>query len=294
MKKIIFLIPALVIFAIYSCDKIDGPTRESVSIDTTCSFEDDNTPAIKKVLVEDFTGHNCGNCPEGGIILNDSMRHKYNDRLVVITVHAGDYANICPGMSTCPPNAPAGSFAMDYKTTTGNEWNTFFGVFFYPAGMVDRIDHPNDHLKPKDSWDEDAQARLNLPAKARIKIVNTYNDNDRKVRTCIETKFLEDLAGDYKLSVVLTEDSVIDWQVWYGHNPELVPNYVHHHLLRATLNTDYGVVVGTSSTVAETAVVNGYSLILDSAWNEDQCSIVAFIYDATTFEVMQVEEVKVR
>lgn len=294
MKKIFAVIIGIGVVSVFSCDKIDGPTRENISIDTTCQFAVDNSIPDKKVLVEDYTGHNCGNCPAGGVILNDSMRNKYGDRLVAIAVHAGDYANVCPGLATCAPGAPAGSFAIDYKCAASVDWHDFFGVFFYPAGMVDRIDHPSDHLKPKDSWDQEAQARLNMPAKARIRILNTYTDSDRKVRACIETKFLDDMTGDYKLSVVLTEDSVIDWQVWYGHIPELVPDYVHHHVLRAAFNTSFGVNVASGTTVANTTVVNGYTINLDASWNPDHCAVVAFVYNAATYEVLQVEEVKIK
>ncbi|CAN5390622.1 hypothetical protein BH11BAC1_BH11BAC1_13890 [soil metagenome] len=121
MKKIISFVLCVIVISIFSCDKIDGPTRETISIDTTCTFDADNSIPDKKVLVEDYTGHNCGNCPEGGVILNDSMRDKYGDKLVVVTVHAGDYANICPGLTTCPPGAPIGSFAADFKSTVDRE-----------------------------------------------------------------------------------------------------------------------------------------------------------------------------
>ncbi|MEO8087146.1 MAG: Omp28-related outer membrane protein [Bacteroidota bacterium] len=295
MKKIISFVLSIIVISIFSCDKIDGPTRESISVDTTCHFDVDNSAAVKKVLVEDYTGHNCGNCPEGGVILNDSMHNKYGDNLVVITVHAGDYANVCPGMNTCPPNSPAGSFAVDYKTTVGTDWHNAYGVFFYPAGMVDRIDYPtSDHLKPKESWDQEAQARLNMSPKARIRIQNSFNDSDKKLRACIETKFLEELTGDYKLSVVITEDSVIDWQVWYGHPIELVPDYVHHHILRTALNTSFGVSVASGTTPINTTVVSGYSFTLDPSWNPDHCAVVAFVYNATTREVLQVEEMKIK
>ncbi len=293
MKKLIALLA--VAAGIYSCDKIEGPTRENISVDTSCTFSEDNSPAVKKVLVEEYTGHNCGNCPEGGIMINDSMRTKYGDKLVVISVHAGDYANICPGMTTCPPGAPSGSFASDFKTAVGTEWNNFFGVSFYPAGMVDRMDYAaGEHLKPKSKWDQDTQERMNLPAKARIRIQNEFTDSSLSLRSCIEVKFMEAMSGDYKLSVVLTEDSVIDWQVWYGHNPELVSDYVHHHMLRTALNTAYGVPVGASGIEANSTEVTGYTINLDPSWNPDHCAVVAFLYNANTYEVLQVEEVKIR
>jgi hypothetical protein len=302
MKKIFPVILCSMAVSIFSCDKIEGPTRENISLDTTCQFTEDNSIAVKKVLVEDYTGHTCGNCPAGGIILNDSMRTRYGDRLVVITVHAGDYADPCPGGGPCPnvdtvefpPAIYPDPFAADYKTDVGTEWNTFFQIVAYPGGMVDRIDFPNNNLKPKDKWDQDSQARLNLPAKARIRIQNTYDETDRKLRACIETKFLESLNENYKLSVVVTEDSVIDWQVWYGHNPELVFDYVHHHMFRTSMNSAYGVNLGTGSIEADTKFVSGYSITVDPSWNPDHCAVVAFVYNASTYEVLQVEEAKIR
>lgn len=302
MKKVLSFILAAVLISIFACDKIDGPTRENIAVDTTCQFTEDNSVPVKKVLVEDYTGHTCGSCPPAGIILNDLMRANYGDKLVVITVHAGEYAEPCPGGGPCPnvdtveypPATYPNPFAADYRTAAGDEWNTFFGVSFYPAGMVDRTGYPNDHLKPKDIWNAKAQAQLNLAPKVRIRIQNTYSESDRKLRACIETKFLEAMNGDYKLSVVLTEDSIVDWQVWYTHNPEHVFDYVHHHSMRASLNSSFGVNVATGTTEANSKVVNGYSITLDPSWNADHCAVVAFVYNAATYEVLQVEEVKIK
>jgi hypothetical protein len=294
MKKIAALFAVLIVISFYACDKIEGPTRENISVDTTCAFVEDNSVAVKKVLVEEYTGHNCGNCPEGSVLLNDTLRIKYGDDIVVVSVHAGDYANACPGMLTCPGNAPAGSFGANYKTTCGEDWNNTFLIQFYPAGMIDRIDFPSDNVKPKGIWDQKIQDRLNLPAKARIRIQNTYTDSDRKLRACIETKFMEAMSGDYKLSVVLTEDSIIDWQVWYNHNPVLVQDYVHHHMLRGALNTSFGVNVASGAISAGTTNVSGYSMEILSGWNPDHCKVVAFIYDVATYEVLQVEELKIK
>ena len=294
MNKIVILIAAVIVVCFYACDKIEGPTRENIAVDTTCEFLEDNSVPVKKVLVEDYTGHNCGNCPDAGLLLNDTLRNKYGENLIVISVHAGDYANVCP-LLTCPPNAPAGSFMTDYKTEAGEDWLTTFSIIYNPSGMVDRIDYPNNNLKLSDTWDQEIQQRMNLPAKVRIRIQNTYDETERKVRACVETKFMEAMNGNYKLSVVLTEDSIIDWQYWYApHVPELVPDFVHHHVLRGTLNTSYGVNVGSGSIAADTKVVSGYSMDINTEWNADRCAVVAFLYDETTYEVLQVEEVKIK
>src|SRR5436190_11644271 len=133
MKRISFIAATFVIASFYSCDKIEGPTRENIAVDTTCEFVEDNSIPTKKVLVEDYTGHTCGNCPAGGVLLNDSLKTKYGDDIVVVSVHAGYFADVCPGGASCPPNYPNGAFATDYKSVCGEDWNTAFNVQFYPA-----------------------------------------------------------------------------------------------------------------------------------------------------------------
>ena len=45
----------------------------------------------RKVLVEEFTGVRCVNCPAGASEL-DNLRGIYGDRLVVVSIHTGDFS----------------------------------------------------------------------------------------------------------------------------------------------------------------------------------------------------------
>ena len=87
MKKIKKYLPAiLLVVSIVSCDKIDGPRLEEdnsgISIGDnavviegdTLVVADDLSPAVQRVMIEEFTGHLCGSCPPAAIILNDSLR----------------------------------------------------------------------------------------------------------------------------------------------------------------------------------------------------------------------------
>jgi len=59
MKKYLAILSSILI--ITSCDIVEGPylTDETINpIDTTTNTY------VKKVLVEDFTGHKCPNCPD--------------------------------------------------------------------------------------------------------------------------------------------------------------------------------------------------------------------------------------
>jgi hypothetical protein len=110
----------------------------------------------------------------------------------------------------------------------------------------------------------------------------------------VTSRFVENLDGDYKLQVVITEDSITDWQQWYNHSPEYVSDYMHRHVLRDGLNTTWGEQVVTTSVSSGTVISKNYSYTINNAWNADHCNIVAFLYNAATYEVIQVEEAPVK
>jgi hypothetical protein len=293
--KSIFIL-SIVAVLYFGCDKVDAPYREEVVTPDFCATGIDDSIPNKKVLVEDYTGHTCGNCPDAGVYLNDSLKAIYNHCIVVVSVHAGFFAPVCPGGLSCPTNAPSGSFSTDFTTAAGNAWNTFFHITGNPKGMVDRIGFPgNTHSKGFTAWSGAIASELTKNAKAKISIANTYSQSNNSVGVSVSSEFLENITGDHKLQVIITEDSVIDWQVWYNHTPVDDSTYVHHHVMRASLNGDWGDLVASGNTTAGTQVTKSYNFTIPSnVLNVDHCNIVAFIYDDTTKEVLQVEEAPVK
>src|SRR5438046_1757120 len=113
IRTILYFAFCILPFAfVISCDKISPPFREEVDIiptvdlDTICPFSPVAGGAYRKVLAEEFTGHLCGNCPPTSIFLSDTLKPKYDDSLVVITIHAKYFADICPTATACPGTAP--------------------------------------------------------------------------------------------------------------------------------------------------------------------------------------------
>lgn len=291
---------------ISSCDKVDAPYRtassvgvvylnnDTVVIDSdTLGFTTDNSTPGKKVLAEDYTGILCGNCPYAGIKLNDTIQPSYGDRLVVISVHAGFFAEPCPGGLACPGSQPAGAFTTDFRTSTGEEWDHNFGNSNAgnPNGLIDRVGFPtSQHIKSPSSWASVIQQRSNVAAPFAVRIQHTYNAGTGELKLAVQTRAVSNLTGTYKLTVVLTEDSLTDWQEWYPPvTPEYDPDYVHRHVLRAAVNSDYGEVIADGTVSGGTLALKGYKINLKPEWVPAHMRIVAFVSDETTYEVKQVE-----
>ncbi|HIN38982.1 MAG TPA: Omp28 family outer membrane lipoprotein [Flavobacteriales bacterium] len=268
-----------------SCDKVEPPFKESTvtgggPIDTTSA-------AVRRVLVEDFTGHTCGNCPRAAETAQ-SLKGLYGDQLVVIAEHIGFFAET--------KSNPDSSYSYDFTTTAGNEIDGYYNIdaLGLPKGMVNRTEVNGTHILSHAGWGTAVQALLDLPPDIEIKITNTYDAGTRVVTSTIETEFLNSLPGTYNVVVYLTEDSIINWQKDYQATPSTdIENYVHRHVLRGSLNGTWGDLVDPAPVIS-TIYTKSYDLTLDNTWDENHCSIVAFVYETTSKEVVQAEEAHVK
>lgn len=303
MKRIILSGLVILSFVVQSCDKVEAPyiegnsqgvsyigTEAAIINGDTLIFDVDNTPPLKKVLLEDYTGHTCGNCPTAGIYLNQTLQPIYGEQLIPLSVHAGNFAQPTSSL----PNQPSGSFQTDFRTTVGDAWNSKFSVSFNPCGMVNRVDYPtSQQLKLYQSWRSTIDAQLQMAPEFKVRLKSTFDALNQEAHIAVQTQNVAAVAGDYKLQVVVAEDSVVDWQEWYGHTPEYEPNYLHRHVLRGTCNSNFGELIYSGTINTGTIAIRGYSFPMSSAWVTQNCRVIAFLYDASTEEILQVEEVQV-
>lgn len=274
MKAITKLTLALFsIAAFQSCDKVDAPYKEDVQV----------IAGERKVLVEDYTGHKCGNCPRASKSLYD-LKAIYGDRLVVMAVHAGGFATVFP------PSAPY--YTYDFRTPEGTELDTDFGISAAgnPNGMVNRRQVNGNYILSSTSWAGEIATVLNdaTPVPVKITISNSFDAPTKVLQTEVQTEMSSALQGSYKLCVFMVEDSIVNWQKDYDASPEDIEFYVHREVLRGSMNGTYGeAITGLSQGTINT---NNYIKILGNDWDANHMSVIAFLYNATTKEIIQVEQ----
>ncbi len=255
-----------------------NPTATSNNCD--CIYE-----GQRNVLIEDYTGHTCGNCPKAADVLHD-LELTYGSRIVPIAVHVGFFAET--------QNNPDGSYATNFKTPAGNEWNTEFGnsAQGLPNGMINRRQEGGGYAQSYTAWAAQVATLLEQEPDASLSMDVTYVEATRTVTTDIDITAFNDLnSGPYNIIVCLTEDSIVDWQKDY--NPDLpeenLHDYVHMHALRTNFNGTWGDPVGTGNLAAGSVNSVSYSLVLDSEWVDHNCNVVAFIYQTGNKEVIQAD-----
>lgn len=276
MKKISIIIALIGLTALIpSCDIVEEPYLVPAGNNGPGPGEN-----IRKVLLEDFTGQKCPNCPEAAEIAH-SLKTIYGEQLILLTVHAGFYST---------PDA-TGDFTADYRTAEGTELNTFFEVPAYPMGMVNRTEFNGSRILLKDSWESAVAMQAELDAAATITITNTYNAGTRRLDCLLESEFLETRVGTFNICAFITESGIISPQQT---EQQVNLTYEHNHVLRGSMNGTWGDAVGEDGqAIAGSVLTNSYSFTLPSGWNADNCTVVAFIYDTESNEVVQAEELSV-
>lgn len=284
MKNIIyqFIILISVLSVMLSCDKVND-------------VRDPNAEAItgnRKVFVEDYTGHKCGNCPAAADTLK-YLEKKYAGQIVPLAIHAGFFATT---------NA---SYPTDFRTTAGNAYDTQFGISLAgnPNGLINRGGYGSGgFIKAYTSWEGEVAQMLSKPAKFEIKIKNNFVTSSNNLNTSITVRSLSNNSGIYKLVVLLSEDSIIAEQLDYRlpSGSQLISNYEFKHVLRDAINSTWGDAVFASGAVANDSIVKTYSnYSLNSGYNAAKCHVIAYVYDAdpnspTYYEVLQVEEAHIK
>jgi hypothetical protein len=267
---------------LYGCTKIEAPyaTVKNSNIKDTI-FDWTPYPAVKHVLLEDYTGHKCVNCPEASVIAK-SMEEEYHGKLIVLGVHAGVFA--------IPSST--GDFTANYMTTAGEAWSKDFGVVSNPNGLINRKDFDGSKVVGKDLWDGVVEQIIHEQPKAQMLINSTYNAGTKILDIKVFTHFLDQMAGSYKISVCIVQDSIVSPQK--NNNPAVGPtpiwyDYVFNDVLRATVNGTYGEIltedVNTTSTYMGT-----FSYTLNQDWVAEKCWVLAFVYNESTKEIVQAEK----
>jgi hypothetical protein len=267
-----FFISLVVAALVAGCDIVDEPYLVEIG-----SVGPEPGEKVRKVLLEDFTGQKCPNCPEAAEIAHN-LQDLNPDQIVILTIHAGFWA--VPSSS--------GNFTADYRTSVGDDLNSSFNIEYNPTGMINRTEYDGTRTLTPDKWEGAVNAQLDMPAQAWIVITNEYGTSNRKLICSVESTFLENLDGTYKICAFLTESGIISPQQT---EDGIDTTYEHNHVLRASLNGTWGDLVGGDGmAVANNKLTDEFEINLDNAWNAENCNIAAFIYNTESLEVIQAEE----
>lgn len=288
MKTYITLLAvAITVFAVSSCKEV-GPNidlggNSSVIGDTTYIESPVATAEPRNVLLEEFTGVRCPNCPQGHVVIAD-IEAQHADRFVAMSIHPKSASSL---------TSPYSYSTQDLRTDKGEELFVYIGqVGNLPAGTVDRklFSGQSALLTDRNLWAANVADQLNVPTPVNIEMTKDYNSTTRELTVTVTLHYTQAVTDDNKLTIALTESGIVTPQL----NVSIIDtNYTHNEVFRDALT-------GTTGDALNATLEPGrvfrriYKKTLNTAWNADKMHIIAYVHNTQgNKEVIQAKEIDV-
>jgi hypothetical protein len=274
----IIIIIIVGIAGVISCDKITKPYKaeqQIVNCDTPAFPALNNV--IQKYLLEDYTGHECTYCPRAQRIAA-RMKTQMGDTLILMAIHTGTQARPKEDDGDC-------SYSVDYRTAVGDGYAKKFKISSLPSGMINRILFDTKQSFGDAYWETNMASIPRIAPTIGIQIIP--EENNGGICVFVKTTLLSDISVPIRLNVLLIESGMVSPQK-DGRVDSC--QYVHNHVLRTAIAPVDGDNLDIS--LKDDFQIKGYSIRLNEAWKKENCHIIAFIHNANTEEILQVEEIK--
>lgn len=260
----------VVVLILFSCDKVEKPYTE----------KDQEPWNGRKILLFDFTGHTCVNCPEAHEEIH-RLQETFGEAIVPVAVHCTSFAV-----------ASAEPFTYDFTNEISTELGPdkednpgYFNVAGLPEGAVNTM--VPEKVSAPSEWASLVSPFISDFPEFDINVDNSISDSTLTSEIEVNAKIAA--SRNIKLCAYITESKIIKPQVVKdGVNKD----YEHNNVLRGSLNGTFGeflnpddASINEGETFSKT-----YSLKLDNILNFQNCSLVSFVYDDDTKDVLQVEE----
>ena len=282
IKSFIFGLLAAVVVAFAACDVVPEDDR---------LVEVPLNPSDRTVLLIEFTGNRCVNCPGAAMVAHE-MIDLVPENIVVVAMHPDALTS-----STSPFVANIdlrSAEAMDYLSYYGGSVGT--GL---PAGVINGRKFNNTYLLGSSTWTANVFAQREIAPDCLVKLSHSVENGNHKVVAQLEPQ----VAMDYEVSLQywLVESGIVgpqsiskDLEASYLEkhpnaqiSQSAVNNYEHNHVFRGTLNGLWGEELGKLTETKEVAC----SFEVDAKYVTDNCSVVAVLINTQTREVVQAAEI---
>ncbi len=263
MKRI-FLLFILATF-LYSCDVV-SPTNNYYIADTIVNNPDDGgdeETVVKKVLLLDFTGTLCLNCPAAHEIVHQ-LQDVYPNKIVPVAIYV-------PGLSV-----PVGGDTVDLRTPDGTAICTELDPPTLPKGLIDK--YGKNNWEETTSWADVISNAVNEVPQIGIKINNSFDDATKKLDINIDLVSQIKTDKALKLVVFITEDHIITRQA-ISEPPGYIQKYEQMHVFRDAVTDVWGDPIFADGVEVNKTDKVTLSCTFEGHWNADNANVVAFIVD---------------
>lgn len=210
--------------------------------------------AARRVLIEDFTGQNCINCPAATAVIEQIQEAYGAENIIAVGIHSGPFGVNHDGSPT------------PLYTDTGDYYYKKWGVRGQPTGMIDRHGLVNN----PQYWMGIVKNVIGIASPLKLEGECSYDATTRKASITVNAEAIYDINGI--VQVWLVEDGIVSYQMMGDGKTN--DNYIHNHVFRAAVNDKDGEPITMAFSEKKDLT---YEAQIDGSWKAENMSVVAFI-----------------
>lgn len=227
-------------------------------------------PTVERVvLAMDFTGMRCVNCPNAAETLHNIMA-KYPGSVIVVGIHAEAASDF---------TLPIGT--LDLRSKVSDVYYNYFKPAALPSASINGATVLSGTQLAE--WTKAIDDDIAKPAPADVDLTTSYDATSRELKVNYKVTFNQMHEKETGILLWLTESGIVGPQM---STSGFIRDYEHNHVLRTSLNGDWGETLG-SSFVTEQVCEGEATLKLDAAWKAENCEVVGFIFNTADKGVQQ-------
>lgn len=298
--KNIFKIFVASLFFLSACEE-EIPTGlnllpERSIFDTTYITNVLLVPQPANVLIEDFTGVKCANCPRAQLTAKNIVAANPK-RVFVIGIHPGKgLLNSFVSPFKTPGDDHDSKY--DFRTNEGADIITFLGSSgALPIGSINRTKFSGESaiLIDDTKWNGYTIGLLNNNSIVNIDTFSNkglYFVEANKIRMNLKLSYTSSTIDSQYISIAIIENGLVDFQ---KSGSVTIEDYEHEHVLRRMVTPSTG-------TQLKAAIIAGrvfettydYELTPTENWNKKNLKVLVFVHNGTNgnnkFVIQQVKE----
>lgn len=255
-----------------ACDNVDKDDRYIDMGEIT---------AERAVLLEDFTGQDCNNCPLAHEAIEGLEEQYGSDKVIAVSIHSGDMA-----ISTEDTSFDDGFVGL--MTRQGQTIMTSYGIKSWPMGVINGgspMEYPN--------WAAAVRAALEQPSDIKLDLTVSFDETAAENgKINMQADIMSSTAREVNLQFWITENNIVAEQKLP--NSSYDEEYVHNNVFRAAVyRQQKGESVSLDADMTKTVTAD-----IDVRWSDtehwvaDNLFVIAIVSDSKG--VQQVTRVPVK
>ncbi len=266
-KHLIYMAGAsLMMLSCTSCDNIDEQDR-LIPIERPHSE--------KVVLLEEFTGATCVNCPNGASTVHSMLESEaFKGKLVAVSLYPSQMANLTTPITTDLRTPEATEYFSAYDGTSKG----------LPSAMMDRTPYKGSVLQLlPPTWSGVVSEMLKEQSPVTLDLTSTYDASSRNLTVSYTVDYNDPVQEEVYMQLWVVENGILSIQ---ASTTGLIYDYENNHVLRAAINGTWGESLGASH-IPGSQSAGMASITLKQDWVPENVQVVGFAYRASDRRVLQ-------